>query len=279
MITKFKIFEKQEEKNFLDEDDLMELFSQDFIEEYFDENYEVSEEDAARMLNLWNYVNLDDVRDNLIEELAGHSKIKDKKYTKRDFIDYIKTMDDIDINLEELKSMSRKELIEIIYEAGESEDFLLKKLKEEYEDVHPEQLLIVIYGKYAIEDDENLLYYLREYLDINEIIEDARDKIDFEYKYDYLKDYICNDENLQKKLLELDPNTIQALFDIMDEDRSIGNTYNFQKEYIDYNVKKYGNDILPKVLKDIYDKYGLDPDIDKEYEEYTYLINAEKYNL
>jgi hypothetical protein len=94
-----------------------------------------------------------------------------------------------------------------------------------------------------------------------------------------LRDYICNSEELQEKLLELNPNAVNALFDVMDDDRSIGTTYEFQKKYIEFKVKEDGEDIIPETLKDIHDKFGLNSDIEDEYKDYTYLISAEKYNL
>jgi len=278
-----EILNENQEQDFYDESDLMELFSQNFIEEYFDKYYEITEEDAARMLNLWNYVDLDIMSNNLIKEFADTMSIKDINCNKTDLVEYITNkMKKVNFSFYELNDMSKKQLIKIITDEGEGNEFVLNYLQEDYEGVHPEDILILMFGKQALEDPEDLLYYLRDYLDKDEIINDARDRIDFDFKYEYLSDYICNSEDLQENLLELNPNTVEALFNIMDEERSIGNTYEFQKRYIEFKIKEKGisaEDVLPEVLKDIHDKYGLDSDIKNEYSEYTYLINVEKYNL
>ena len=36
---------------------------------------------------------------------------------------------------------------------------------------------------------------------------------------------------------------------------------------------------IPKKLKELYDKFGLDEKIEEEYKEHTYYIDIEKYNV
>ena len=73
----------------------------------------------------------------------------------------------------------------------------------------------------------------------------------------------------------MNPNTVTALYNVMDEDvdRSIGNEYDFQKLYIE---KKKN---IEKAVKNLYDKFGINPKIAEEYKDYMYVIDAEKYNL
>lgn len=289
MITKFKIFESSREV-YTDEYDLAELFSQKFIEEYYDETCDIDVYDAIHSFNLWNYVDLDIVRYNLFHELADNIHITDNRFKVKDFVDYIhKNIKDVDISLQELKDMSREELIDLLMDTGEEESFILSWLKEDfYEDVHPEEIAMEIYGRHFFDSAENLYSLLSEYLDSESLIEDYRDKIDFENKFDYVMEHIPSEEVLQKKLLKMDPNTVDALFDVMESNNSIGDTYEFQKKYIEYHLEENAVDIndkedldsiLPNIIKKIHDKYGLDPDIEKEYKDYTYLIDTEKYNL
>jgi hypothetical protein len=77
----------------------------------------------------------------------------------------------------------------------------------------------------------------------------------------------------------------------MSKDRvdNIGKEYDFQKAYLEtlFNKDKdlYSededpkNDIYSKALKELNDKFGLNDKIKEQYNEYTYLIDTEKYNL
>jgi len=321
MITKFKIFENiQEERSIedqdqiipLDEDELASLFSQKFIEGYFDDNYNIDEEEAFYTANLWNYVDIDDVRDGLIKELVNYTDIDDKRFTKADYIYFIenyilnddkkikfKWLEDIlkdyskrfNLNIKNignkilkykdiLSYMDKEELSEAISDISASDNFLIKYFEDEFGESHPEDILIELHGKHVIK--YNSLYpYLKEYIkDEDSIIEDFRNRIQFENKLEFIKDSISNDKNLQNKLIEINPNSVQALFDYMDEEKSIGNTYDFQKRYINFMSEngEYEHDIA-KSIKDIHDKYKLNSEIEKEYIEYTYLIDSNKYNL
>lgn len=314
MIIKFKIFENlQEEQSIddqnnqiipLDEDELASLFSQKFIEDYFDDNYEIDEEEAFYTANLWNYVDIDDVREGLIKELVNSTHIDDKRFIKADYIEYIedyilndhtkikfKWLESILKNYskrfnltlkyeEILNHMDKEELSEAISDIDASDDFLKKYFEDEFGESHPEDILIELHGKHGIK--YNSLYpYLKEYIkDEDSIIEDFRNRIQFENKLEFIKDKISNDKYLQNKLIEINPNSVQALFDYMDEEKSIGNTYDFQKRYINFMSEngEYEHDIA-KSIKDIHDKYKLNSEIEKEYIEYTYLIDSDKYNL
>ena len=276
MITKFKIFENN---NFQDEDDLVELFSQKYIEDYFEDNYDISIEDAIRSLNIWAYVDKDYIVSKLISNICSYTSIDNKEFDKYDYIDYIKDEMKVDIDFSELKNMSRDELIEIITDEGEERNFIKDYYEyKKYPNAHPEDIIMDEHGKNALDD---IYPYIRNYIDKNEIIDIYRDTIDFETKQEFVKDSIITDKNLQLELLNLNPNTIDALFDIMDENKSIGKSYTFQKDYIKYHEKQDNLDDnrIANLLKDINDRYGLNPEIKKEYIDYLYVIDSEKYNL
>ena len=73
-----------------DEQDLVELFSQKFIEEYFDDSFEIGAAEAAQQVNLWNFVNIDGVRTALIKEIAEDTETDNKNFSNTDYIDFIK---------------------------------------------------------------------------------------------------------------------------------------------------------------------------------------------
>lgn len=279
-----------------DEDDLVELFSQKFIEEYFDEGYEIGAAEAAKQVNLWNFVNIDGVRTALIKELAEDKETDNKDFSNSDYIDFIKEkkLESEDLNEiidkynlgnlkyeEILAKLTREQLIDLIEDNDEEYEFKEKYYLEWYENIHPEEILIELHGKHSVEED--LYSYLFHYVDDNDIINDYINRIDFDTKVEYVRDYICSDIGLQEMLLKINKNTVDALFDVMDEENTLGNEYVFQKLYIKTNVKKEDpedeDEITAHVLKQIKNKFGLNPKIEKEYSEYMYLINAEKYNL
>ena len=133
-------------------------------------------------------------------------------------------------------------------------------------------------GKHAIED--NLYPYLQDFVDDNEIIEDYMNNIDFTNKYEFFRDSIIHDKNLQEKIIEMDPNTVEVLFDIIDtyeREDNFGNEYKFQKIYLDQY--KGEDESVAVAIKEINDKFILHPVIKKEYRDYMYLIDAESFNL
>jgi len=294
MITKFKIFEGVIPQ---DEDDLAELFSQKYIEDYYDKNCKFDAEEASSYVNLWNYCDHNKVRSGLIEELVESSYIDDKEFTTYDYVNFIKTnmLKQVKPELDKfnkeynfgetyeelLNRYYRKDLIRMIDDEYMDDFFLRDYYEDKYSDEHPEVLLYRIYGKHAV-NGSNLYEYLKDYVNEDKVIEDAKDKIQFETKFDFLRNNIFYEKELQYKLLEINPDTIEALFDVIYEENTIGAEYDFQKKYIEYQNKMYsekGYDSIADSIKKIHDRFGLNPEIEKEYQEHTYLIDAQKYNL
>ena len=292
MITEFKIFENQNIP--ADEDDLADLFTQKFIEDYFDNNYEIDIDEASDCMDLWDYVDIDKVRNDLIKQIASDTKIIDNKFNKNDYINFIEdNIKDFRRRIKkyrelnylgkiELQEMEKDDLINIIEHGDKVSNFLNLYFEDKYYDIHPEEILYDIHGKNAIRDN-NFLLYLENYINEDEVINDYRDKIEFESKYNYIRDYIRCDIILQKKLFDINVNTVIALYDVMDDNQKFGMSYKFQKAYIEFSRSYEGdikpNNIYPQNLKILNDKFGVNKKIAKEYEEYMYFIDSEKYNL
>ena len=239
MITKFKIFESNEIPT--DEYDLVEMFSQKQVEDYFDQNYQISADEASKGVNIWNYVDDDEVRKFFIDEIVKQ-EIKNGSETEQD--------------------------LRIYYE-------------EKWDSMLPSEILEEIWGKGARYDAYD---YISHLVDKLEMLRDYRNMIDYEVKNDFIRDSIATDFDLQDFLFTKNKNTVTALFDVMDnKDHSLGKTYNFQKEYIKQGVElenpEDSEEITANQLRDLNDKFELDPRIRKEYSDYLYLIDAEKYNL
>jgi hypothetical protein len=296
MITKFKMFE------YLGiEYDLAEQFSQKYIENYFNDNFEIGADEAAKSIDLWSFVeDTDKIREDLI-----HSLIEDALHNddieKEDYIYYIKDeqltnaipiLDKYrkklvlgDIKYEDiLKKLTKEQLVKIVAEdLDKSDEFFEYYFHGKYDDSHPEDILNDIWGEASVE--ENLYDYIKEYVNDDEIIEYYIDKLDFTTKFEYLQDYIESDKKLQTDLLALNPDNVNNLFDIMNDNeyRSIGKDYKFQKAYIEHNSNEENPNITEKsilvALAGLYDKFGLNSEIEKEYSGHMYEIDSRKYNL
>ena len=247
MITKFKLFENTNIPK--DENDLADLFSQKYIEEYFDNGYEIDADEVSQFVNIWKYIEDEDEVKAYFIEIELDSIEKSRKVGKEEFT--------------EQDRKEKKEQLEDLWEDTDISDIM-------------EQL----WGKHTRNEPYD---YVSQFVDKARMVGDYLDNIDFDTKYEYLRDYIYNDYGLQKKLLEINPNTVEALFDVMDSTVSIGTTYEFQKLYIKTNVEredpKDEDEITAHVIKQINDKFGLNKKIKKEYVNLTYLIDAEKYNV
>lgn len=246
MITKFKIFEwhsktpdgsaTPEDSIPDDENDLVELFSQKEVEEYFDKHYDISAEEAAQAVNIWNYVDDEEV----------------KKF-------FINTM------MQDKNNKTSREYYE-----------------EKWEDTEPSEIFEEIWGKGARYDAYD---YISHLVDKVELIEDYKNIVDYSAKDEFLKNSIATDYDLQKKLLDENKNTVFALFDVIESGMSFGDTYEFQKEFINQSVEIENledndkEEIIAHAIRDINNKFKLNKKIKKEYSEYLYLIDADKYNL
>jgi len=246
MITKFKLFEVAPPQ---DDSDLADLFTQKEIEEFYDNSYKPDAAEVSEFVNIWNYIeDEDEVKDYFIKvelrDIKKSRKLRNEEFTKEE----------------------RKEKKEY--------------LKDLWEDTDISDIMEHIWGKHARYEPYD---YVSQFVNKTEMVSDYLDKIDFDTKYEYIRDYIHYDIGLQKRLLEKNPNTVEALFDVMTDINSIGTTYEFQKLYIKTNVDRENpedeEEITAHTLKEIDDKFGLNPEIKKEYVNLTYLIGAEKYNV
>lgn len=267
MITKYKIFESVNK-----ESDLADQFSQEYVEDFFDNNYEINVDEAALTVNLWSLVEPDKVRDDIIKDSVD-SSIHDSTFKRSDYIDYIKKLKKIS-NIEHLQTLTKKQLIDLVANAELSQDFFEDYYENKWGWVDPEEILYDIWGKHAVQND--LYSYLKPYISSYDIMQAHLHNIQYEYKYEYIRDYIAVDKDLQKDLLKMNPNNIEDLFEVMDEVESIGPTYEFQKLYIDVMSK---DKVIPLILKDISEKFELNKRIKIEFKEHMYVFDAEKYNL
>ena len=361
MITNFKLFEKY---NFSKE--LIDYLDDNYIEEYFDDKYDIDIEEIAGMWPqiLYNHVNDERFIDDWIRDEINNRSIDD--YDENDFREYLdenwsediekdivkKWCDDNDIEqkiisdydgvikIKDDDESNRKVIIKtpngekvkykipeehtILYNNGDKirkgkviskveydedmykdmdedyirelmdrycdeEDFVETKVKDNYDNYDAQTLIEDIYGKL---EGKQLYDILQWYIDEDAIKDEWKENEDWNYKKEFVADYISNDRELQLKILERSENeAIVELFQFLANEHSknniIADEYEYQKLYIEKYLEENGdtddeddkNEYWPEALKFLHKNFGLDPDIKEEYGDYTYLIDAEKYNL
>lgn len=291
MITKFKLFENKYESD----DDLVDLFSQDFIEDYYESNFEISGEYASIGINIWDYVDIDRFREGTIKDTVDNTSIADDEFSFINYAEYIENniLNEAKPELDKFRKkynlggikyadilykMDRMDLIKLIEKLHKEKEFMAIYYEDKWEELLPEEILEELWGKQSSYD---IYQYVSGYVDDNKLIDEYMRRVDFTEKYEFARDSISTDINLQRKLLEIDTDTVIQLEEIMyvddndeNEDKNIAREYEFQKLFIEKN----GNDIA-KSVKHLNDRFELNPKIKKEYSEYMYLIDAEKYNL
>jgi hypothetical protein len=303
MITKFKIFENKSKNllvEYLDSHDLVEILDDKFIEDYYRDNYwDIDfEEDIVQRINMWDHIDIDFAKYNFITDLIYYTDLEDYRFSKDDYIKFIEENLEKEYlveyleekNVDNIKNMNKDQLTELMEDYDLGSDFMRDYFTDEYKNEDIEQLFIDVYGKQELEN--NLYPYIKNLINEEELIDYFFDKIvPFDIKMDYIMGFIPQDKGLQRYFLNLDPNTSEALFNEMSKDRvdNIGKEYDFQKAYLEtlFNKDKdlYSededpkNDIYSKALKELNDKFGLNDKIKEQYNEYTYLIDTEKYNL
>jgi len=314
MIIKFKLFEG----NGL-EHDLVDDLSDDTIETYYDEKYKIDAKEICSEFGphyIWD--NFDDkkyIEDYIQDEIDNASL---DEFCESDLRDYIEN---------NLSADMKEKIIEIYKENNDDEDEDNEEEKEELEyedsmldDLTEDELKDVIsndseynffeeimndrYGNsyakdiisdfYDMEDGGTLYNSLYAYIDDGGVEKDFKNNEDFDYKKEWVENYINNDTDLQREILKNNPSAVLSLAELFSDSKvneNIGDEYEFQKLYIEKYVEGEAEDeyykeheeelhhTIAEALKFLYDNFGLDPNIEEEYKEDMWLISSGKYNL
>lgn len=296
-----KYFESKEN----DAKNLIKKLDSDYVDKYFKENYELNFKEIVTWVDIWQFVDSDRFVEDWINERVSGGKIKYDIDDEDNYRKYIEEnlLNDEDVQqylekkrikkgLEEnstyseiLEELNKKQLEKIIVDIANNEE---ECLRDYFENIYGDNSAYDILSELYSESDlkENGYKYVENYVDDDEIKDWFYDNEDYDYKCEWISEQIENDLDLQKKILEEDPKNSIELFDIIDEDRkNICGEYDFQKAYMDTTIENYTDedgiyeDGVAKELKKLYDKFGLDSDIEEEYEEYSFYVKAEKFNI
>lgn len=135
------------------------------------------------------------------------------------------------------------------------------------------------------DDFKHLKSIVINYIDKQGVEEDWKNSEDDDYKKEFAADYIEQSPKMQKNIIANAPNKVFELFELIENsDKNIGDTYDFQKTYIEQSVEEnpegYEDDeIIANAIFDLYKTFGLNPKIEKEYPNDLMLITTDKYNV
>jgi len=217
--------------------------------------------------------------------------VQENDYITKDTI--IAKNEELDYNESMLKDLSDDDLREVIEEDNEADNFIEEITNNNYSGYDAEDIIKEFYGdieKMSGKELNNVLDWLRNYIDEDEIVKEYMDEQEIEYKKEFTEERIHDDEILQKYILDNNGNKPEViilladLFESEPDDNNLSGEYDFQKKYIDAYVEentdgKDMEELKSVAMKYLYDNFDLNSDISEEYKEYMWLIDADKYNL
>lgn len=190
-----------------------------------------------------------------------------------------------------LDDLPDDDLRSVIEEDNDGENCVREIVENRHKNQSAQELIEDEYGELNAKDLYNAI---QNYIDDDAIIQIYKENEDYEDKVYYLKNAISSDRNLQKKILDLDPKNSILLANSFVEDgysRSfIGDEYDFQKAYIESKIKEFLDEeeiadedeighVKAEALKFLHNEFGLDSDIENEYENDLWLAHSTKYNI
>lgn len=186
-----------------------------------------------------------------------------------------------------LEDLDTDELKEVIEDSNEEDEYVEKMVRNRYEGEDAQGIIKQIYGDTSKMDGKELYDMLSWYLDDDKIIKEYNDNTEFDSKKEFVQDEIYNSIELQREILKNNKKTVLKLAELFIDNSSnsnIADEYEFQKLYIkQYLKEKKGEDkkgaLIATALKNLNDEFGLDDSIKTEYSKWTWLIDADKYNM
>ena len=183
------------------------------------------------------------------------------------------------------EELDEDELRQMIEDENEADEFVEAEIRRRYEGEDARTIIEDIYGS-KIEGKElyNMVQY---YIDDDAIEKEYKEYEDYETKANFVKDYIYKEIDFQRTILKANKSNVLKLanlFVLAESEEHIADEYKFQKLYIREYVKENIDEdtkanLKALALKYLYDNFGIDDDIEKEYSKYTWLVLASKYNI
>jgi len=291
----------------IDDDRFVEDWISDIVDNYGMEDFEYEYEDYLEnnwsdkkekiALKLWSYK--EDVEIKVLSENEGKVNITANVITVTDKEDYEQEYDiteyhnilvedeenvevgtvlaELEYNDDMFTALDDNDYKEIIEKTDGAEKFIEKSTRNRYEGQDAKDILSEFYGDNDSKELYNVIY---NYIDEDEIKKDLLNSEDDERIEEFVSSEIFRNINLQREILNNDKYAVIELAELFAQTsgENIADEYEFQKIYI----QKYAEEDEHKkatAIKYLNDNFGLDPNIEEEYEDYMWLIDADKFNL
>ena len=329
MIKKFKIFERLKYGD--DKKELIEQLDENDIDYFYNKNHRMDADEIISNWpdSIWDHIDdnsfIEDIIKNEINsrELADFGEYDYKKYIEENLTDdkkqkildiyksnnYDEDDEQENIEFEEymIDELSEDELREIIEDSNEESEFMEPIIRNWYYNSDAKSYFEEFYGyksfndiyekeqySYRIKSNDivkNAINQFRRYVNDDDLEKSYLNDADYDTKVEDISEDILYDKELQKKLLKVNKKNVLILVELIDDKKSIGKEYKFQKAYIEEYLKDTisddeeiytedeKKDIIADSLKFLYDRFGLDPRIEKEYENELWLVHSAKYNM
>ena len=272
-------------------------FNDSDFKDYINDKY-IKEDDYDEIFKLYieNEVDLDEFEDlkNDLKDETDENERKSLKKQIRKIKKEIKIIKEMSLS-ELLDEMDEENLKDVISDIFDEYDFVETIIEDRFKEYYSlKDYVENVWGSTDSIEFGNSNSgrrgdwdWILNYVDDNALLKNYNYNEEFSHKKDTLENYISDTMELQEELLKIDKKNSLDLFDLFgDAKNNIGDTYEFQKAYIEEYTKDYADgdeEDLPEgkglALKKLYDKFGLDRDIEEEYVDYMHYVLADKYNL
>ena len=318
MIKKFKIFEKLISERYSIAKDLVDQFDDTYIEKWYDDNFDMDVSEIIDMSSTRNILDCfddDRYRDDYIQDYINSYEFSEidkddlKRYIeknlttkKEDKILEIYNSNNYDEDDEDSKKeteyedymldeLDQDELRDVIDDSNEESDCIEELINGWYSGRSGEDILEEFHGNVDRTEARELYDIISYYVDDDKLKQNWQDNKDFDYKKERLEEDLPYNVELQRDLIDKDADNAVALADLWENESSsqnIGDEYDFQKGYIEKYTKdntdenddeEFVSDIKSDAVKYLYDNFGLDSNIEEEYEDYMWKVTASIYNV
>ncbi len=317
MITNFKIFENNQltsdlidyaDQRFVDDifdneyhidgDEAMYMYPgyiwSNFDEERFVNDFKQGMEESMTLEDIYDDELKKFIKDNLsirkkekiVELYKDNYFDEDESESNYDLDDYENMIDDFDDD----------ELREIIEDDNEEYEVVEQSAKNMYGEYTAIDILYDFHGIDGHFYDKKDTHSFRDtyddkykelknavinYVDLDGIAKEWKDNEDSEYRKEFVQEYIYDNEDIQRSILSNNKPSVLDLFELFVDKKgsNIGDEYKFQKAYIEEFVDDEDDNNIPTALKNLYDNFTLDGEIEKEYSEHMWKVYSDKYNI
>jgi len=290
------------ENNMYDVYDLS--IDEDRMDEYYDKNYTVDEDNYKYMgSRLLQFVD----EDAYIEEIKDGEKNNngvEEYWDEDEFIEYVEETDtkslkegvdkiikdkkyDVDDDMDfhdKLELLKVEDFHKLIVDYDDESDFVEFVVDKRYDDKSLEDYLS------EFTDHEGYYDFIKGYIDHKELEEWYKDNESPDYKREFYLSDLANDTALAEEIFNYDNSNALILFELIEDESSyIAKTHDFQDAYIDAIKKRdvdgfdteeeWAKEEMPDILLEIEKKFGLDENIRKKYSKYASRVSARQFNL